>query len=50
MEDKYQTVESFDSVKEIMKYMDYCPPGTTDEEKLNYLIKFVLVAIIEFSV
>jgi|GEM_PF-6217363 len=47
---KFENVASFDSAKEVMKYMDYLPPETTDEEKMDYLVKFILVAIIEFSV
>lgn len=50
MADKFKNVASFDSASEVMKYMDYLPAGTSDEEKLNYLVKYILVAIIEFSV
>lgn len=50
MANKFKNVASFDSASEVMKYMDYLPAGTSDEEKLNYLVKYILVAIIEFSV
>lgn len=49
MAEKFENVASFESVSEVMKYMDYLPDAT-DEEKLNYLVKYILVAIIEFSV